>query len=126
MSDQMARTKNVGGGPGDDDRRPPPCLPTDPKGKATKKVASKKRKYPDAETARAAAVADAADRAERGGARSGLIIADQPVSPALRAAIEDVERRHGSPAGTATFAGRRVAIEEGPSAQQQPPQAEPQ
>ena len=31
-------------------------MPADPKGKATKKVASKKRKYPDAEIARAAAV----------------------------------------------------------------------
>ena len=118
---QMARTKNVGGGPGDDDRRPPPRKPTDPKGKATKKIASKKRKYPDRETARAA-VAEAADRAERGGARSGLIIADQLVSPALRAALKEVERRHGSPAGTATFAGRRVAIEEGPSAKQEPVQ----
>ena len=60
----MARTKNVGGSPGDDDRRPPPRLPIDPKGKATKKVASKKRKYPDAETARAAAVAEAAEHAK--------------------------------------------------------------
>ena len=60
LSDQMARTKNIGGGLGDDDRRPPPRLPTDPKGKATKKTASKKRKYLDAETARAAAVAEAA------------------------------------------------------------------
>ena len=63
----MACTKNVGGGPGDDDRRPPPRLPADPKGKATKKVASKKRKYPDVETARAAAVAEVTERAERGG-----------------------------------------------------------
>ena len=31
-------------------------MPADPKGKVTKKVASKKRKYPDAEIARAAAV----------------------------------------------------------------------
>ena len=116
----MARTKNVGGGLGDDDRRPLPHQPTDPKGKATKKTASKKRKYRDRETARAAAVAEAADHAERGGARSGVIIADQPVGPALRAALEEAERRHGSPAGTATFAGRRVAIEEGPSAQQEP------
>ena len=122
----MAHTKNVGGGPGDDDRRAPPRLPADPRGKATKKTASKKRKYPNAETARAAAVVEAAERAERGGAHSGVVIADQPVSPAVRAAIEEVERRHGSLAGTATFAGRRVAIEEGPSAQQQPPQAEPQ
>ena len=82
-------------------------------------MTSKKRKYPDIETARAAAVAEAAERAKRGGTRSGVVIADQPVSPALRAAIEDVEHRHGSPAGTATFAGRRVAIEEGPSAEQE-------
>ena len=68
----MARTKNVGGGLGDDDRRPPPRLPIGPKGKTTKKVASKKHKYPDAEIARAAAVAEAAERAERGGARSGV------------------------------------------------------
>ena len=72
----MACTKNVGGGPGDDDRRPPPCLPTGPKGKATKKVASKKHKYPDAETARAAAVTEAVEHVERGGARSGVVIAD--------------------------------------------------
>ena len=55
------------GGPRDDDRRPLPRLPVDPKGKATKKIASKKRKYPDAETACAAAVAEATERAERGG-----------------------------------------------------------
>ena len=72
----MARTKNVEGGPGDDDRRPPPRLPADPKGKATKKLATKKRKYPDADTARAVAVAAAAERAEAGGARSGVQIAD--------------------------------------------------
>ena len=101
-------------------------MPTGTKGKATKQVTSKKHKYPDVETVRAAAVAEAIERAERGGARSGVVIADQPVSPALRAAIEEVERHHGSPAGTATFVGRRVAIEEGPSAQQQPPPAEPQ
>ena len=70
----MARTKNVGGGPGDEDPRHPPRLPTDPKGKATKKVASKKRKYPDAETPRAATVAEAIEHAKRGGARSGVVI----------------------------------------------------
>ena len=73
----MARTKNVGGGPGDEDLRHPPRLPADPKGKAMKKIATKKRKYPDAETARAAAVAEATERAERGDARSGVVIADQ-------------------------------------------------
>ena len=64
----MARVKNVGGGPGDEDPRHPPRLPTDAKGKATKKLTTKKRKYPDADTARAAAVVEAAERAGRGGA----------------------------------------------------------
>ena len=72
----MARTKNVGGGPGDDDRRPLPRLLVGTKGKAMKQVTSKKHKYPDAETARAAAVAKATERAERGGARSGVVIVD--------------------------------------------------
>ena len=57
---QMARTKNVGGGLDDEDRRPPPRQPADPKGKATKKLATRKRKYADVETARATAVAEAA------------------------------------------------------------------
>ena len=68
----MAHTKNVSGGPGDEDRSPLPRQPIDPKGKATKKLATRKRKYPDAETVRAAVVAEAAERAERGGARSGV------------------------------------------------------
>ena len=72
----MARTKNIGGGPGDDDRRPPPRQPVGPKGKATKQVTSKKHKYPNTETTRAAAVAEAAERAERGGVRSGVVIVD--------------------------------------------------
>ena len=63
----MVRVKNVGGGPGDEDPRPPPRQPIDPKGKATKKLATKKRKYTDADIARAATV-----RAEAGGARSGV------------------------------------------------------
>ena len=52
------------------------------KAKATKKIASKKRKYPDVEIAHAVAVAEAAERAERGGARSGVVIADQQLTPA--------------------------------------------
>ena len=68
----MAHTKNVGGGPDDEDRRPPPRQPADPKGKATKKLATRKHKYLDAETTRAAAVAATIERAERGGARSGV------------------------------------------------------
>ena len=68
----MARVKNVGGGPGDEDPRPPPRVPSDVKGKATKKITLKKWKFVDADTARAAVVAAAAERAERGGARSGV------------------------------------------------------
>ena len=77
----MARVKNVGGGPSDEDPRPLPRLPSEAKGKATKKLAMKKRKYADANTTRAAVVAATVDRAERGGARSGVVIADW-LSPA--------------------------------------------
>ena len=79
----MVRVKNVGGGPGDEDPRHLPCLPIDPKGKATKKLATRKCKYPDADTARAAVVAEAVEHAERGGARSGVVITDQ-LSPSTR------------------------------------------
>ena len=120
----MVRTKNVEGGPGDDDRRPPPRLPADPKGKATKKIASRKRKYLDVETSRAAAVVEATEHAERGGARSRVVIVDQPLSPEARAGIERVERLHGGPPGTVTVAGCCHAIDEsqpyGESSQQQP------
>ena len=57
-------------------------MPTGTKGKAMKQVTSKKRKYPDAETTRAAAVAEAVERAERGGARSGVVIVDPQLTPA--------------------------------------------
>ena len=92
----MARVKNTRGGPGDEDPRPPPRLSTEAKGKA-KKLTMKKRKFAHADTERAAAVAAVVERAERGGARSGVRIVDQ-LSPAQRAAIEQVERCHGSPA----------------------------
>ena len=108
---QMAHTKNVGGGPGDEDPRPPPRQPTEPKGKATKKLAIRKHKYPDVDTARVAAVVEAAEHAERGGARSGVRIADQ-LSPEARDTLEQVERLHGGPAGTLMIGGRRVAIDE--------------
>ena len=119
----MAHVKNAGGGPGDEDPRHPPRLPADPKGKATKKLATKMRKYPDAETARAVIVAEAADRAERGGARSGVVIADQQLPPATIEALEQVERRHGGPVGSIMVAERRHAIDESQpqgESQQQP------
>ena len=101
---QMAHTKNVGGGPGDEDPRPPPRQPTNPKGKATKKLAVRKCKYLDADTARAAAVAEAAERAERGGACSGVVIAD-PLPPGAIEGIEHVERLHGGSPRTIMVAG---------------------
>ena len=73
----MAHVKNAEGGPGDEDPRRPPRLPVDPKGKAIKKLATRKCKYPDADIARAATVVEAAEHAKRGGARSGVVIADQ-------------------------------------------------
>ena len=63
------------------------------------------------ETERAAAVAAATERVERGGARSGVHIKDQ-LSPAQRAAIERVESLHGSRAGTIMLRGWSVALEE--------------
>ena len=119
----MARVKNARGGLGDEDPRRPPRLPVDPKGKATKKIATKKRKYLDAETARAAAFAEVAEHAKRGGAHSGVVIADQQLPPATREALEEVECRHGGLAGTVMVAGRCHAIDEGQpqgESQQQP------
>ena len=75
-------------------------------------MTSKKCKYPDVETARAAAVAEAVERAERRGARSGVVIADPQLTPAQRAAVEEAERLHGGPPRTVMMAGRRLAIEE--------------
>ena len=115
----MACVKNAGGGLGDEDPRPPPRLPAKVKGKGTKKTTSKKQKFADANIARAAAVAAVAESTERGGARSGVVIAYQ-LSPAQRAIIEQVERRHGSPARTIMLEGWRVVLEE------TQPQGEPQ
>ncbi|XP_066316201.1 serine/threonine-protein kinase ATM-like [Miscanthus floridulus] len=83
----MVHVKNVGGGPGDEDLRHLPRLPVDPKSKVTKKTATKKRKYLDAEIARVAVVAEATEHAKRGGARSGVWIVDQ-LSPEARATLE--------------------------------------
>ena len=121
----MARTKNVGGGLGDDDRRPPPRLPAEAKAKATKKLTTRKHKYPDAETARVAVVAEATERAEAGGAHSGVVIADPPVSSDARTVTARVQRLLGSPPGTVTVEGGQYSIDEGQSqgtSQQQPAQ----
>ena len=87
-----------------------------------KKLATKKRKYPDADTTRAAIVAEAAERAERGGTQSGVVIVDQ-LSPSTRAALEQVEHRHGGPARTIMVGGWRMTIDESQpqgESQQQP------
>ena len=120
----MAQVKNTGGGLGDEDPRRPPRLPADPKGKATKKLATKKRKFSDADTTRAAAVAEAVEHVERGDARSGVVIVVQQLPPATIEALEQVERRHGGPAGIVMVAGRRVVLDE--SQLQGEPQQEPQ
>ena len=91
-----------------------------------KKLARRKRKYPDAETARAAAVAEATERAERGGAHSGVWIAD-PLSLEAMATLQCVEHLHGGPARTIMVAGRHHAMDEGQpqgESQQQAPLAE--
>ena len=64
----MARVKNAGGGPRDEDPRPPPRLPAEVKGKGTKKTTSKKWKFAYADTTRAVAVAVTAEHVEREGA----------------------------------------------------------
>ena len=106
----MAHVKNAGGGLGNEDPRPSPCLTAQEKGKA-KKTTTKKRKLVDVEAERAATVVAAAERAERGGARSGVHIVDQ-LSPAQRATIERVKSLHGSLAGTVMLGGWHVSIEE--------------
>ena len=118
----MAHVKDAGGGPSDEDPRHPPRLPADPIGKVTKKLATRKPKYPDADTARAATVAEAAERTERGGTQIGVVIADQ-LSPSMRATLEQVEHRHGGLAGTIMVGGWPMVIDEsqpqGESQQQQ-------
>ena len=106
----MANYKNARGGPSDEDPRPLPRLTTQEKVKA-KKTTTKKRKLVDMETKRAAAVAADTKRAERGGAQSGVRIADQ-LSPTQRAAVERVESLHGSLARTVMLGGWRIAIDE--------------
>ena len=60
---------------------------------------------------RAAIVAEAVERTERGGTQSGVVIVDQ-LFPSMRAALEQVEHHHGGPTGTTMVGGRCVAIDE--------------
>jgi hypothetical protein len=66
----MARYKNVGGALSDGDGSPP-CLIEAARGKR-KKIVTKKRKSTLTEAEVAQVVAEAADRAERGGRGSGV------------------------------------------------------
>ena len=56
-------------------------------------------------------MAAAAERAKRGGSRSGIRIGDQ-LSPAQRATIKRIETSLGSPSRTIMLGGRRVSLEE--------------
>ena len=80
---EIARCKNVKGGPDNEDPMPPPRLTAQQKVKA-KKTTKKKRKRDDVEAERAVAVAAAVEHAERGGSRGGIRLGDQ-LSPAQRA-----------------------------------------
>ena len=72
----MAHCKNVGGGPGDDERRLP-RLTEQEKAKGPKKtVTKKKHKRGDIEEERATTIATVAERAERGGQGSGVRIGE--------------------------------------------------
>ena len=71
-----------------------------------------------------AVVVAAVGREERGGARSGVVIADL-LSPAQRAAIKVVEHHHGSPARTVLLEGRCVILEESQPLGEPQQQAQP-
>ena len=58
---------------------------------------------------RAAAVAEAVERAERGGAYSGVVIVDH-LAPDTQGRLEQIEHLHGSPARTVMMAGRRLPV----------------
>jgi hypothetical protein len=68
----MVRCKNVGGGPSDEDESPPRV--TEVAHGKRKKLAVKKMKRTPTEAEIAQVVADAAERAERGGRGSGIHI----------------------------------------------------
>jgi hypothetical protein len=71
----MARCKNVGGAPSDEDESPP-RLTEVARGKR-KKITAKKRKRALTEAEVAQVVADAADQAKKGGKGSGIQISER-------------------------------------------------
>jgi hypothetical protein len=71
----MVRCKNVGGGPSDADESPPRVIEV-ARGKH-KKLAVKKKKRTPTEAEIAQAIADAAERAERGDRGSGIHIGER-------------------------------------------------
>ena len=100
----MARCKNIGGGPGDDESHLP-RLTEQEKGKGPKKTISKKKhKHGDIEVERAAAVAAATECAKRGGRGNGICIGDQ-LSSAQRTVVEQLEASLFSPCGTIMLGG---------------------
>ena len=109
----MAHCKNVGGGPGDDERCPP-RLTEQEKGKGPKKTTTKKkRKRGGLEAERAAVMATTVERAERGGRGSVIRIGDQ-LSPTQRTAVEQLEASLGSPHGTIMLGDQSVSLEATP------------
>ena len=99
---------------GDDDERHSPCLTAQEKGKGPKKTTTKKkRKRGDIETEKAAAVAIAVERAERGGRGSGIRIGDK-LSPVQRTIVEQLQASLSSPPSTILLGVRHVALEDAP------------
>ena len=108
----MVQCKNVGGGLGDEDPRCSPCLSATEKDKGPLKTTTKKKcKRYDVDTERAIAVAEATERAERGGHSGALWIGDT-LTLAQRRALERAEARHGSAPRTIMLGGRCVSLED--------------
>ena len=72
----MARCENIGGGAGDDERRPPRLIAKEKDKSPQKVTTNKKRKRIDIEVERATAVAAVVERAKRGGRGSGVCISE--------------------------------------------------
>ena len=100
----MAHFKNIEGGPGDDERRPPRLIEQEKTKGPKKTITKKKHKRGDIEAERAMAVSAIVERAKRGGRGSGVRIGDQ-LSSAQRATVEEFEARHGSPCGIIMLGG---------------------